>query len=174
MYALEEIKMIEVKNDVLNSREIEQIWCVIHYGGDKILVGYMYPPPSSCLIDPYATNNTLSDSLREVRLVSKSLGCLCILVFGDFNYPIDFGGGTATQAHALEPSSISDESFNETLEENHLTQMATFQTILDTDQVEVKNTLDLDFPFRRISGEFEKKITFFDSSEEFHRIRPKL
>lgn len=79
IYALEEIKMIEVKDDVLNSKEIEQIWCIIHHGVDKILVGCMYRPPSSCLIDPHATNKVLSDSLREARLVRKSLGCSCIV-----------------------------------------------------------------------------------------------
>ena len=109
--------MIEVKDDILNSREIEQIWCVIHHRVDKILVGCMYRPPSNCLIDQHATNKALSDSLREVRLVRKSLGCSCILLFGDFNYPniryepIDVGGGAATQAYSLEPSSSSDESF---------------------------------------------------------------
>jgi hypothetical protein len=108
----------------------------------------MYRPPNSCLTNPLVTNQALSYSLREATLVRKSLGCSCILVYGDFNYPniryepIDVGGGTATQAHTIEPSN-SDELFLETLVENHLTQLVTFPTFIDKDQVEARNTLDL-------------------------------
>lgn len=108
----------------------------------------MYRPPNSCLTNPLVTNQALNDSFREAILVRKSLGCSCILVYGDFNYsniryePIDVGGGTATQAHTIEPTS-SDELFLETLEENHLTQLVTFPTFVDTNQVEARNTLEL-------------------------------
>jgi hypothetical protein len=87
IFVLEAIKVIDVKNDVLNSKNIEQEWCVIHHGNDKILVGCMYRPPNSCLTNPLVTNQALSDSLREATLVRKNLGCSCILVYGDFNYP---------------------------------------------------------------------------------------
>lgn len=149
IYISKDVKVTNVNNSTLNSSEIEQVWCVIHHGEDKVLVGCMYRPPNSCLNEPHSVNQAVINSLKEARLVRKNLDCSSILVFGDLNYPhiryeaVDVGGGTATRGYTVETGSRSDESFLNALEDNHLTQMVTFPTFSDTDQSVATNTLDL-------------------------------
>lgn len=89
----------------LMASDVEQIWCVVHLGSEKILVGCIYRPTNSSLQDHLQHTKRVIEVLKYAQLVEKSLGCSSIHVYGDFNLPharyeaLDVDGGTATLAY---------------------------------------------------------------------------
>jgi hypothetical protein len=133
IYVDSDIDSFEVSNSTLSNDSVEQIWCGIRVGSDKILLGCIYRPP------PKPSELPASKQLREksiqqsiataASLVKKgdfSGMCIC----GDFNYnktawdfdsvPLCTGG-----------LSLPDHKFIETLNDNFIHQAVTFPTFVN-------------------------------------------
>ena len=132
----------------LNERDVEQIWCVVNHGNDKILVGCIYRPPNSDMVK----TKRVIETLKAAKKAVKTIGCSAMCVYGDFNFPhiryesLDVDGGTATLGYLVSETAggkQQDALFLEELEEQHLQQLVTFPTFRNSDKEEAKNTLDL-------------------------------
>ena len=152
IYVALEVVATPVDLAALNARDIEQTWCVVSHGGERVLVGCIYRPPNTSLENHLHTTERIIHSLNEAKRAVKSLGCSTMFVYGDFNLPhvrfesIDVGGGTATLGYIAPDTAgckSSDERFLDALEDLDLQQLVTFPTFHDSFSSPASNTLDL-------------------------------
>ena len=152
IYVHEDVLATAVDIPNLTSRDIEQIWCVVHRGSDKILLGCIYRPPNSSLPDHQHTTRRITQTLEHAQRAVKTLGCSSLYVYGDFNFPhlryeaVDVDGGTATLCHVAHDTTgdkRSDTLFMEALEDSHLQQLVTEPTFQVRSTATPTNTLDL-------------------------------
>ena len=152
IYVALDITASPVDSEALNKRDIEQTWCVIHQGADKVLVGCIYRPPNTSLDNHLHTTSRVVETLKHAKQAVKMLGCSAMFVYGDFNLPhsryepIDVGGGAATLGYVAEDTTgckSSDEMFLNALQDLELQQLVTFPTYHDSHDATPTNTLDL-------------------------------
>ena len=82
IYVQENIKSYEIHDKDLINENIEQIWCLIEVGKEKILCGCIYRTglsSSEKCVD-------IKVSLNKAYAFKKSNKCTGILICGDFNY----------------------------------------------------------------------------------------
>lgn len=150
IYVSEEIKSTTVQIESLQQRDIEQTWCIVHLGIEKILVGCIYRPPHTSLANHLKTTELIVEKHKIAKRAVKTLNCTTMFVYGDFNLPnarfesIDVNCGFATIGRILNTSNnSSEECFLEGLQELDLQHIVTFPTYRDSLKVEATNTLDL-------------------------------
>lgn len=129
IYIKSNITSTEVNIPQLIKKEIEQIWRVIKYGDESILLGCIYRPHDK-------DDENLQEIIKTITTAKNALyalGCSSMLLYGDFNFSntwyedIDIGGAVATVGHVNEEKS-GDTNFQQCLENNQLTQVITFPT----------------------------------------------
>ena len=83
IYINSNILTSEIANDILNSTDLEQIWCKLIIGSKSIILGCIYRPPHA----PVENIRLINKSITE----AKRLVCCgfvdSILLMGDFNFP---------------------------------------------------------------------------------------
>ena len=138
--------------DALTSRDIEQVWCVVQRGNERILLGCIYRPPTANSKQSLQSTKSAINVLKHAKRALKTLDCSAMYVYGDFNMPhvryesADVSGGTATLGYIAPDTSgskTSDEMFLEGLEDLDLQQLVTFPTFRDSYKKQATNTLDL-------------------------------
>ena len=113
----------------------EQVWCEVHVGKEKILVGCLYRAPNASSEASLSMHMTIENAKRLID--DKYTG---MLIGGDFNYPQLQWSSELTTVNAPDDSLPSQ--FNELLVDSHLIQFVyepTFQLNENTN----KNVLDL-------------------------------
>ena len=76
------IKSYIIEDDIVSAREIEQIWCTIELGSERIICGCIYHPGSSSNLE----NSSIIRSIKQVSSLYHKNKCSGFLVCGDFNY----------------------------------------------------------------------------------------
>jgi hypothetical protein len=71
-----------IDDEFLNSRDIEQTWCIVEIGSEKIICGCIYRPGSSNKTE----NLAKICSIKQVSSFYSKKKCTGILLCGDFNY----------------------------------------------------------------------------------------
>ena len=76
--------ILMLDDEFLNYAVIEQIWCIIEIGGEKVLCGCIYRTGSSSYIENLAIIRSISFNLASCFYLKSK--CSGILICGDFNY----------------------------------------------------------------------------------------
>ncbi|MBY0581224.1 MAG: hypothetical protein K2P53_06055 [Rickettsiales bacterium] len=134
----------EVNEVTLTSTSVEQIWHIIHFENESILLGCMYRP-----IDKNDDKlNQILASIKAARQALSTLKCSTMLLYGDFNFShtsyqsCNVGGGVETTAHVTDQRP-GDIKFQECLKDCYLTQLVTFPTYRNNTLAIPSSTLDL-------------------------------
>ena len=102
IYVRSELVVVEVVDDALCSDGVEQVWCGVSVGKDRILVGCIYRPPGSNA----NCEKALLDSLQSAKKFVDSKIYDSVLIAGDFNLPDIFwspeGFGSASNSESFE------------------------------------------------------------------------
>jgi hypothetical protein len=61
IYAKKSLRVLEVKNAVLNNQNVEQIWCTLDIGQENILLGCIYRPNMTGVNDGQADAQMVRD-----------------------------------------------------------------------------------------------------------------
>ena len=153
MHISDQIKVADTNLADLNSREIEQIWRVIIFGNDRILLGCLYGPPNSNDVTNRIINKTITYAKNKIYISFSVLKSSSVLITGDLNFPIinydeyECDSSTATIG-SIRPTIVNNDKasaqlFLDMLDDNYLSQMVTFPTYRNSIDSPAKNTLDL-------------------------------
>ncbi len=82
IYIKDNINAYIIDDEFLNYAAIEQIWCIIEIGEEKVLCGCVYRTGSSS----YTENLAIIRSLNQASCFYLKSKCSGILICGDFNY----------------------------------------------------------------------------------------
>ncbi len=133
IFVSEEIEAFDIQTPALLNEQVEQVWCGLRIGADKILAGCVYrPPPKSCdkARDRQALELAITQSIATAsHLVNKSdFTGKCIA--GDFNYNKTSwdSGGIGLCSGGL---SMPDQNFITTLSDNYIHQAVSFPTFVN-------------------------------------------
>jgi hypothetical protein len=113
IYVRDDLVSIKVSNEALKGGLVEQVWCGVTVGSDRILVGCVYRPPGLDI----GVDDGIIRAIKEAKVLIRS-GKFDIA--GDFNMP-DIEWSTEGIGSSPRLGSTS-ESFLLTLEENFISQ----------------------------------------------------
>ena len=82
IYIKNNLKSYIIDDEFLNSRDVEQTWCMVEIGSEKIICGCIYRPGSSNNME----NLAIIRSIKQVSSLYLKNKCSGILLCGDFNY----------------------------------------------------------------------------------------
>ncbi len=145
LFVSDKLQSFEIESQVLNATELEQVWCGVKAGSEKILIGCVYRPPpkpdddaAKRMLLEQAGLNSIASARAEID--RGEFDGLCIA--GDFNYCRttwdEDGVGSVKGAKQETP----EQKFVDTLEDNHIKQLVTFPTFCNASGNRV-NFLDL-------------------------------
>ncbi|CAF0917391.1 unnamed protein product [Brachionus calyciflorus] len=117
IYVKSSIESYEVTDLCLdNTNEVEQVWCKVVTGIDKILIVCIYRPPNSSR----ELSTKINNLIRKANHLVGSKFYTSLLIFGDFNYPkIQW----TNQGDECLPRFVQNFEFLENLQDNFLHQM---------------------------------------------------
>ena len=82
IYIRNSLKSYIIDVELLCSNLIEQIWCIVDFGSEKIICGCIYRPGSSSNLE----NLAIIRSIKQVSSLYYKKECSGLLLCGDFNY----------------------------------------------------------------------------------------
>ncbi len=136
IYVKDDLIAMETQNKFLNDSNIEQIWCSIDIGLDKILLGCMYRPPNSS----NEVNKLINKSLVTAKQEIENGRYTTMIVAGDFNYP-DICWERDGLIYLKKNSQMSID-FIDTINDNYIEQNV-FEPTFQLDDGKSTNILDL-------------------------------
>ena len=116
IYVRGDLVSVEVSNEELKGGLVEQVWCGVTVGSDRILVGCVYRPPGSDI----GVDEGIIRAIKEAKVLIRSGKFDMMLIAGDFNMP-DIEWSTEGFGSSPRLGSTS-ENFLLTLEENFISQ----------------------------------------------------
>lgn len=148
LYITDKIATFEIESAVLNSTDLEQVWCCVTTVAEKILLGCIYRPPPKPEDDKQqrakleqAVLRTITEARRLVDDGSFDGFCIC----GDFNFNKiawdEDGAGKIKGGETARIRSV-DQSFLDTVDEQFIYQSVAFPTYVNASGSRV-NYLDL-------------------------------
>ncbi|CAF0922484.1 unnamed protein product [Brachionus calyciflorus] len=126
----------------LSDNLVENIWCSIENGHDKLLIGCIYRPPSSSNI----TNASINLLIQEASKLVSARRYSSLVICGDFNFPsikwskfgcpdvIPFNKESSDFVENLQDFFLNQMVFDHTFQSNDETTTNTFDLILTSCQ----------------------------------------
>jgi hypothetical protein len=170
IFVSEEIEAFEVQSPSLQNELVEQVWCGLKVGKDKILAGCLYRPPPKSSDKPrdrQALESAISRALTTASNLVRKGEFTGLCVSGDFNYNKTQWDSEGTALCSGGPS-LPDHKFIEVLSDNSIHQAVSFPTFVNASG-NCTNFLDL------ILTENEDRVfnleagpPLSDDAEQFH------
>ena len=133
IYVSDQLESSDVTSDKLITQQVEQTWCVIKLGKERLLVGCIYRPTAEA-------DARIFEAIAEAARMVTRKQVTGMIVLGDFNYSsIDWSRPDCPLSDGKDNQAPA---FIQALEESHLSQMVDFPTF-QTSPVHLGNTLDL-------------------------------